>query len=171
MTLSLNTLKFEFRPLLGDDLTTLHKWLNKKHVSINWDGPLSIKEVIDKYSKNIESNFVFPYIVYMDNKKIGFIQSYVAKRIGSGWWKNEPEGTWGVDQFIGDEKILGQGIGSTFLNKFCLELLTNQNVKRIITDPNPINLSAIKCYEKAGFKKIKTITAPDGPATLMEFDP
>ncbi len=47
-------------------------------------------------------------------------------------------------------------------------LLSQPGVTRIITDPSPTNLRAIRCYEKAGFVKCGVISTPDGAAMLME---
>ena len=37
-------------------------------------------------------------------------------------------------------------------------------------DPAPTNLRAIRCYEKAGFRRLRTIVTPDGPAEYMVRD-
>jgi aminoglycoside 6'-N-acetyltransferase len=41
---------------------------------------------------------------------------------------------------------------------------------RIVTDPDPHNLRAVRAYEKAGFEKVRMVDAPDGPALLMVRD-
>lgn len=50
-----------------------------------------------------------------------------------------------------------------------LRLFEGSNVKKIITDVNPKNIRAIRCYEKAGFKRIGEINTPDGTTLLMEI--
>jgi RimJ/RimL family protein N-acetyltransferase len=163
-----NLPKFEFRPLSSDDFSLMHDWLNRKHVANQWDGPQSFEEVVQKYSKSISSKYVFPFIVLADGKPVGFIQSYRADLVGGGWWVNEEPGTWGVDQFIGEDQLIGQGYGSMFLREFTDQLLIRSDVKRVISDPDPKNLRAIRCYEKAGFKMLGEVQTPDGPALLME---
>jgi aminoglycoside 6'-N-acetyltransferase Ib len=37
-------------------------------------------------------------------------------------------------------------------------------------DPAPNNRRALRCYEKAGFRQIRTIVTPDGPAMVMLQD-
>jgi RimJ/RimL family protein N-acetyltransferase len=49
-------------------------------------------------------------------------------------------------------------------------LFRDPNVKKIITDVNPKNLHAIRCYEKVGFEFVKVIMTPDGLAHLMMID-
>lgn len=38
---------------------------------------------------------------------------------------------------------------------------------KIQTDPAPDNFRAIRCYEKAGFRRVGPIVTPDGPAMYM----
>jgi hypothetical protein len=38
------------------------------------------------------------------------------------------------------------------------------------TDPAPTNLRAIRCYQKAGFRIIRNIVTPDGPAIYMRHE-
>jgi RimJ/RimL family protein N-acetyltransferase len=40
-------------------------------------------------------------------------------------------------------------------------------VTKVQTDPSPDNARAIRAYEKAGFKRVRELTTPDGPALLM----
>ena len=103
-----------------------------------------------------------------EKKPIGFIQTYQACKVGDGWWKGESEGTWGIDQFIGEKDFLGKGLGSKFISQFTNDLLTKDKVDRIITDPSPNNHRAIRSYEKAGFLRLEEIETPDGAALLME---
>ena len=38
---------------------------------------------------------------------------------------------------------------------------------RVLTDPDPANIRAIRAYEKAGFRKDRMVDTPDGLALLM----
>jgi len=46
-------------------------------------------------------------------------------------------------------------------------LFSDPEVTTIQTDPSPDNPRAIRCYEKAGFRKVRTVTTPDGLAVYM----
>ena len=161
-------MKFKFVPLQECDIPLLHEWMNRKHVSERWDGLQSLDEVGGRYGLLINSNVVFPHLVYLNETPFGYIQSYIANVPGDIWWTDQPEGTWGVDQFIADENFLGMGLGSEFVKEFTDQLLKRSDVKKIITDPNPENAFAIKAYEKAGFVQRQVVQTPDGPAMLME---
>lgn len=174
--LQIHRMKFKFVPLQESDLPLLHEWLNRKHVADKWDGPQSLEEVGGRYGLLINSQAVFPCLVYMNEAPIGYIQSYNAfnstghsnGNSTGGWWTDQPEGTWGVDQFIADENLLGMGLGSAFVKEFTDQLLNRAEVKKVITDPAPENAFAIRAYEKAGFIQSKIVQTPDGPAMLME---
>jgi RimJ/RimL family protein N-acetyltransferase len=49
-------------------------------------------------------------------------------------------------------------------------LFAEAAVTRIQTDPAPDKPRAIRCYEKAGFRRVKTIRTPDGEAVYMVRD-
>lgn len=157
-----------FRPLAERDLTLLVYWLNKPHVQRWWDDHLTDAELRVKYGNRIGDQVVMPFIVYLHDKPIGFIQYYYANQVGHGWWPEEIEGSVGIDQFIGEEDYLNQGYGTWLIRNFINKLLKNPAIHKVITDVDPDNHRAIRCYEKAGFKLIKEIQTPDGLALLME---
>ena len=42
---------------------------------------------------------------------------------------------------------------------------------RIVTDPDPANIRAVRAYAKAGFRRERMVDTPDGPALLMVRKP
>jgi aminoglycoside 6'-N-acetyltransferase-1b/aminoglycoside 6'-N-acetyltransferase-2 len=95
----------------------------------------------------------------------------VALGAGDGWWEDETDpGVRGIDQSIADPELLGQGLGTRLVGALVDLLFSDSQVSRIQTDPAPHNLRAIRCYEKAGFRRIRTIVTPDGPALYMLRD-
>lgn len=162
------TKSFNFRLMTESDFPLMFDWLNRPHVAEIWDGPMTQNQVIERYKKNIQDPNIFCFIVEYKNKPIGYIQNYNANLVGDGWWPGEPKGTWGVDQFIGEEDLIGKGLGSLFVQEFSDQMLNSSQVNRVITDPAPQNSKAIRAYEKAGFTKLGIIQTPDGPAQLME---
>jgi aminoglycoside 6'-N-acetyltransferase len=81
----------------------------------------------------------------------------------------QPEGTRGLDQFIGEASMLGSGHGSAFVRAFTDRLLAN-GTPRVVIDPDPANAQAIRSYEKAGFRRERNVETPDGAALLMVRD-
>ena len=67
----------------------------------------------------------------------------------------------------GRPELLGRGLGTQLVKALVERLFADPEVSRIQTDPSPANLRAIRCYEKAGFRRLRTIVTPDGPAEYM----
>lgn len=159
--------KFTFKPLQESDLEILCYWLDQPHVKEWWNDGLTHDEIKRKYRNRIGDTVVAPYIVYLDDKPIGFIQYYHADKVGDGWWPDAVEGTVGIDQFIGEENYINRGYGTKMISAFIQKLFSNLAIKKIITDVDPKNQRAIHCYEKAGFKFVKELMTPDGLAYVM----
>ena len=71
--------------------------------------------------------------------------------------------------FNGDAAMLNQGHGSAILSALA-EMLFEEGVPRLIIDPDPANIRAIKAYEKAGFIGFDTRTSEYGPVLMMALD-
>jgi RimJ/RimL family protein N-acetyltransferase len=162
---------FVFRALTDNDLPLLHAWINRPHVGEWWDAPQSFAQIETEYGSRVTAESTTrPYIVEMDGRPIGFIQSYVAMGSGDGWWDDVTDpGVRGIDQFIGDEALLNRGIGTAMIRAFLDELTRDPAVTLVQTDPDPTNARAIRCYEKCGFRATGAIETPDGAALLMYY--
>jgi aminoglycoside 6'-N-acetyltransferase-1b len=168
-----NPMQFEFKPLMEADLQLLFEWLNQPHVIEWWNGHTSLTEIRDKYLPRLSStSCVRPYLAHLNGVPVGFIQSYVVMaQQASGWWPHETDpGAVGIDQFLGDAENLGKGMGTAMVKQFVEFLFRDSAVTKIQTDPAPINLRAIRCYEKVGFRKVGIVDTPDGPALLMVIE-
>jgi aminoglycoside 6'-N-acetyltransferase len=65
--------------------------------------------------------------------------------------------------------MVGHGHGSAFVRTFADELLA-AGTPRVVTDPDPANIRAIRAYEKAGFCRDRLVETPDGTALFMIGD-
>jgi len=163
-----------FKEVITDDLPLLFTWFKEPHVKQWWPTPEE-NESFAKFLQRIRSKETRPYIVFIDEKPIGYIQYYHIDRSveKAGTWLPElPETTVGTDQFIGDPQYLGKGYGTLFIKEF-IKYLTHTlqpNITTIIVDPEPTNYAAIRCYEKVGFKPVGSYTTPWGPSLLMRYD-
>ena len=90
-------------------------------------------------------------VVSTDGADFGYIQCYDLTRLESGFGA-QPEGTRGIDQFIGEPGMIERGHGSAFIRAFADELLAT-GTPRMVTDPDPANRRAVRAYEKAGFRE------------------
>jgi aminoglycoside 6'-N-acetyltransferase Ib len=164
------------RPMTEDDIPLLHDWLQRPHIVRWWGGeaerPKSLAVTRAKYLPRVLAlDQVTPYIVMLGDRPIGYAQSYVAAGSGDGWWEDVTDpGVSGIDQSLGEPADLGQGLGTRLVKSLVEQLFQDPQVTRIQTDPDPSNLRAIRCYEKAGFRALREIVTPDGPALYMVRD-
>ncbi|MBN9231863.1 MAG: GNAT family N-acetyltransferase [Legionella sp.] len=163
--------QFVFRPLTKTDLNLLCQWFAKPHVREWWTDALTPDEINEKYGNRIGGTVVCPYIACLAEKPIAFIQYYWASKVGEGWWPDEDTSTVGIDQFIGEETLLNQGYGTALIQQFIAFLGQNSGIKKIITEVDPNNLRAKRCYEKVGFQTVGIIDTPDGRAIKLEWIP
>jgi aminoglycoside 6'-N-acetyltransferase len=95
------------------------------------------------------------YIINFANQPIGYIQSYNAYDFArSAPLVDLPSSLAALDILIGDTNAVGKGIGSLVLTKFLAQYI-DPHYEYCFVDPDMHNLAAIKCYEQAGFAKLK----------------
>lgn len=160
----------QLRLMTEHDLPMLHDWLNRPHIVEWWGNERpSLDEVREKYLPRVlATEAVTPYIGLLDGRPFAYSQSYVALGCGGGWWEDETDpGVRGIDQSIAEPELLGRGLGTRLVRAMVERLFQDPAVTRVQTDPSPRNGRAIRCYEKAGFKRVRTIVTPDGPAVYM----
>ena len=160
------------RPMTDADVALLHAWLQRPHVRQWWgeeDAGITLAQAAERYAPGVQAaDGVTPYIVCHEGSPIGYAQSYIALGSGDGWWADETDpGVRGIDQFIGEAALLGRGLGTRMVMALVARLFDDPAVTRIQTDPDPANHRAIRCYEKAGFRRVREIVTPDGPALYM----
>ena len=153
---------YVFRPMTSADLPLVRRWLAEPHVVQWWGDP---SEGYDLVSGDLAETAMDQFIVSAGSSDFAYLQCY---QIGD-WhvtFGPQPEGTRGLDQFIGEADMLGRGHGSAFIRAF-IDRLFARGVPRMVIDPRPDNPRAIRAYEKAGFEKAGMVDTPDGPALLM----
>ena len=160
------------RLMTEQDIPMLHEWLGQPHIVEWWGGEErrpTLSETRAHYLPRVlAKDRVTPYIAMLGNVPIGYAQSYVALGCGEGWWEDETDpGVRGIDQSLAHPDLLSKGLGTQLVTSLVELLFLDPTVTKIHTDPAPTNARAIRCYEKAGFRRIGTIVTPDGPAVYM----
>ena len=157
---------YPFRPMSAGDLPTIKRWLETPHVREWWHDPAEQFELV---SGDLGHPDMAQFIVAVEGREFAYLQCYNL----SGWncgLGPQPDGTRGLDQFIGEADMVGRGHGSAFVRAFADRLLAS-GTPRVVTDPDPANARAIRAYEKAGFRGERLVETPDGTALLMIRDP
>lgn len=155
--------RFEFKPLREKDLELLHGWFQESTIKQSYASGqnFSLEDIKNKYLLRVTGQENVPsFIAYHDDNPIGFIQYYFVtenslpegvRNYDNPLFKQyTPNELAGIDCFIATAENRGKGFGLEMINNFITKFLLN--FKAIIVDPNKTNKSAIRCYEKAGFK-------------------
>jgi len=164
-------MNISFITLTSEQMDLILRWLKEPHVQEFWHESDNDEEVREKFLVKLKDYAIEAFIIQVDQQPIGYIQSYEACRMGGGWWTDVPPRVYGIDQFIGDPAFIGRGVGSIVVRCFIEELCKKKSVKEVIVDPDPLNLRAIRMYEKIGFVAEGVIQTPGGKARLMRFRP
>jgi aminoglycoside 6'-N-acetyltransferase len=157
---------YQFRPMSKADLPLVRRWLAMPHVTEWWGEP---DEQFGLVSEDLHEPAMDQYVVVSVDRPFAYLQCYDQ----SAWPDNglglHPPGTRGIDQFIGEPDMVGRGHGSAFIRAF-IDRLLGAGTPRVLTDPDPENVRAVRAYEKAGFRKERLVDTPDGHALLMMRD-
>ena len=146
----------------ANDLPLVKRWLKMPHVIEWWGEP---GEQLDLVSGDLTHPAMDQYIVATGEREFAYIQCYRMTEWNTGFGP-QPDDTRGIDQMIGEPDMIERGHGSAFIRAFIEDLLA-AGVPRVVTDPDPTNARAIRCYEKAGFARDRLVDTPDGIALLM----
>jgi aminoglycoside 6'-N-acetyltransferase len=149
-----------FRPLSENDAGLLLIWMSSPHVQPFWtEGGSTPEDEVETALDLIGSDEGAAFIIELNKRPIGYIQHYVCS-------PDQPEGVLGLDLFIGDVSLTGEGLGPQILRQFGDDLLA-KGATRLIIDPASYNDRAISAFRKAGFE----IFATRGDVTLMSRPP
>jgi RimJ/RimL family protein N-acetyltransferase len=155
-----------FRCLTEADLPLVYAWRRRDFV-VEWYGnpPASLADVSRTYLPRIRGEAPTDcYLILDSGLPIGLIQTYMigdypeyAEHVGVD------EDTAGLDLFIGEAGHIHRGLGPVILRRFLDEVVFPGGAASCVVGPEPTNLAAIRAYEKAGFRHLKTIQLPGEP--------
>jgi len=91
---------------------------------------------------------------------VGFLQFYrFTAREAASFGYGPSERTFGFDLFVGDPKLWGHGLGTRAVRMTRDFLREARRADRIVLDPRVENLRAVHVYRKAGFRRVRRLTA------------
>ena len=136
----------EFRPFDAADLPLLRLWLEREHVRLWWREPIEHELAEDPAGR---------FIIVVDGRPAGMIQSY------------EDE----VDLLIGEEDLIGQGLGPQALSQFAHEVVfARPEVTAVVATVEEGNRRSWRAFEKAGFLHVADVEEDGLPHRLMRLD-
>jgi aminoglycoside 6'-N-acetyltransferase len=158
--------EYVFRPMSAGDLSLVQRWLETPEV-VRWWGRADEQYAL--VSCDLDHPDMDQFIVALAEQPFGYIQCYPLSTWNQGFG-SQPSAARGIDQFIGEPDMIGCGHGSGFIRQFVDGLLAS-GIPRVVTDPDPDNIRAVRAYAKAGFRSERLVDTPDGPALVMVRDP
>lgn len=151
---------YRFRPVGTGDLPLLARWRAQPHVA-RWWGAADEPE-------DLAEPGVAKWIVELGGRPFAYAQDYDPHAWAGHHFAHLPPGSRGIDQFIGEADLLGQGHGSASVRSHVGRLFA-AGAPAVGTDPHPDNVRARRAYEKAGFRMAGgPLTTPWGEVVLME---
>ena len=159
----------------------IRAWLLEPHVSRWWADPpreTYPDDELEKYRRRIRGDDDDPtriFFIRYRERPIGFIQSYriddydeYGRALGLDFTAA------GIDLFIGVPGLIGKGHGPALIRAFLRDVVfATYDVAECVIGPSVKNTSAIRAYEKAGFRAFKDVQVPDepDPEHLMRIRP
>ena len=168
-----------FRALTRADLPLLLRWLADPDVARWYDeGELTLENLDHKFGPLIDgTDPTLGFIIVIDGADAGYIQGYriddhpaYARQVAVG------PGAARVDLLLGDPARRNAGWGAPVLRAFLRQIVFGRlGATTCVIGPAPDNPRAIRAYEKAGFRYLKTVHIDDpgdgGDEYLMTLSP
>ena len=122
---------------------------------------------LEKYRRRIDGADDETEIFFIRHRgrPIGFIQSYrIDDHDEYGQALALDVSAAGIDLFIGEPAEIGKGHGPKLIRAFLRDIVfPTYDVDECVIGPSVKNVSAIRAYEKAGFRFFKDAIVPDEP--------
>jgi aminoglycoside 6'-N-acetyltransferase len=163
----------EFRPSTAEDLVLFHAWLQRPHVKRWWRDREDYDEMVAYYLPSIEGREPTDhYLIALDGRPIGVIQTYLVSDHPE--WDaiiEAGEGVAGVDLAIGEEDLIGRGLGPQVLSQFVRDVVFGrQDTVACVATVEEANRRSWRAFEKAGFRHTRDVEEEGLPHRLMRCD-
>lgn len=142
------------------DLPFMLKWLSDDRVLEYYEGR-DVRFTMDTLSAHFLEAIPdgFRVIIEYKDQPVGYGQVYQlsGEQFDEYAYPDDGMAVFAMDQFIGEPDYWNRGIGTTFLRMMTAYLRTYRRAERVLLDPHKNNFRAIRAYEKAGFRIIKSL--------------
>ncbi len=136
----------------------LRTWLKRQHVRRWWGDP----EQTFKASQE-PSHAVHQAIIFTASTPVGYVrwQRMSRAELKAAGLLEVLEQTYDIDIFIGEIARLGRGIGPEALRILLRQLRRDPSIPCASVGTSVANTSAIRAYEKAGFRRLRLFDDPE----------
>jgi len=138
------------------DESVLAEWLKLPHVSKWWGDPVQCLSRVRETSKDNHK------LIVVNGEPVGYIrwQYVVSEELNKIGIQGIPNNTLDIDMFIGKLSGIGKGTGPTALNLLITYFRSLTSVSKASICTSVDNSSAIRAFEKSGFKKHQQFESP-----------
>jgi len=158
------------RPANIDDLALLRHWHEQPHVLAatgattgddwGWETELAKNPAWREQ-----------LIAELDGRPLGFIQIIDPRLEETHYWGADcPPNLRAIDIWIGEAGDLGKGYGTTMMKLALEKCFAAPEVTAVIIDPLASNGSAIRFYERLGFKFVERRQFDDDDCTVYRLE-
>jgi aminoglycoside 6'-N-acetyltransferase len=134
----------------SDDAKLLREWDKRPHLQLS-----SNPESDWEYEKQLELNPDWRdwWMAELNGKPFGFMQIMICGADPEDYWEwgPAPRTAKAIDIWIGEENLLGQGLGTHMMAFAVKNCFSDPLIETILIDPLNSNTRAHKFYEKCGF--------------------
>lgn len=141
----------KLRPATINDLELLRYWDTKQHIidcdpddDWNWEEEL-----------NHDPEWREQLVAELNGEPIGFLQIINPYLEETHYWGEVSKYKRAIDIWIGEEKNLNKGYGSTIMELAIERCFENPNVDGILIDPLKTNTKAHRFYKRFGFEFVE----------------
>ena len=150
------------RDFAESDLPLMLKWLTDDRVLEYYEGRdvrFTMETLAEHYLEEIPDGF--RVIIEYGNQPIGYGQVYrlSGELFDEYDYPDNGKVVYAMDQFIGEPDYWNRGIGTAFLQTMASYLKAHKEADCILLDPRKTNGRAIRAYQKAGFRIVKSLPA------------
>ena len=139
------------RPMIEADIELLIAWRADRRVN-EWYGGLEEATPEALRVDWDDEAWCERGIIELESRPVGFVQWYPAEAETAAQYRLPPGPRyWGIDIFLGEPSLFGQGIGTQVVRMLSNQLLDEHIADIVVIDPHQRNKRAIRSYEKAGF--------------------
>ncbi len=143
------------------DYALMARWLTDERVLEFYEGrddPYPLERVIEKYGPRVRGEEpVASCLILYREQPIGYVQYYALAPYAESFSIEDARDTFGIDIFIGEPDHWDRGIGTEAVSAMLAYLLDELSATRAVIDPRVDNPRAVRCYEKAGFRKVMVL--------------
>jgi hypothetical protein len=160
------------RPLLPDDLTLIHAWVNQPYAHRFWNMQGTIEDLKKEYQKQKDTNSSSSFLVCYDVKPVALFEVYQVISNELALTYEAAIGDFGIHllmaphrELLSLKKQIDKVSEKTLLT--ILKMLFSYNsVQRVVAEPDATNTHACRLAENTGFKFIGEVQLVEKKANL-----